>query len=98
MKLDAGIFERIIESILFEVDVDPYLGQNNKEYVVTTGLKVYEKSTKLMYTIVDVFTDNIVLRNPDGETFKLSIPEFEKAYTLEKQKAKRKGDDDQKKS
>lgn len=56
---------------------------NEKEPVITAGLKVRHKSSQIRYTVSSVGPRDIILKTPEAEQFLVDKETLEKEYELD---------------
>jgi hypothetical protein len=54
----------------------------NERAVISQGLKVLHKKSKLLYTVSEVGSDECVLKTPEGKDVLVGCDELEKEYEI----------------
>lgn len=54
-----------------------------KKGVVGIDTKIRHKGSKLLYTVHEIGSDDVILRTPEGDTFSVSSSEFEEEYEID---------------
>lgn len=62
----------------FEVEAN----EKDKQSVISKGLKVMHKKSKIRYTVHTIGKQEVILLSPEKKKFALSADEFEKEYEL----------------
>ena len=79
IKLMREEWNARVRSVLESISVD--LSKDSE--LVTQGLKVRHKNSKLLYTVVSVSPNDIVLTTPENNEILIDKDEFEKEYVID---------------
>lgn len=75
-----------VDALLREIAADVIkefnLNSSSDSDVVTSGLKVRHKKSKILYTVTSVGLSDVVLDTPEGSPFVVTKAELEKDYEV----------------
>jgi hypothetical protein len=84
LRLMREVWDSKMKGILVEKEeIDVVVPvQGEKKFVVSKGLKVRHKESKIRYTVVSMSRDDVILKTPEAEEFSVPIEELEADYEI----------------
>jgi hypothetical protein len=71
-----------VKSLIIESDDTP-IKASGVDKLLSPELKLIHKKSKLKYTIDSIGARQVILRNPEGETFVVSSDSLENEYSID---------------
>jgi len=69
-----------VKRALSEIDLNIF--DDKKDALISSGLKVFHKKSKIRYTVNTVSAKNVILVTPEGDKIMIDTKEFEDQYEL----------------
>jgi len=89
--LNEEIFLRImreewnkrVKSLIIESADEAPIKAGGTDQMLSSGLKLVHKNSKLRYTISTIGPRSVILKNPEGEEFAVDSDTLEKEYSID---------------